>query len=272
MSHAAPTTITIGDVAFLVDATGSETFWHKVRSGRWEPATFQVFRQHIDAQTTFVDIGGWIGPTTLYGGQLAQKTITLEPDPTAFATLGANVAMNEDRLGDGRVELINAALWTERTTLTLQSGEKVGDSTSSILRAMSPRTGAEAAADGSTFEATTIEISDIHARLPDDGPVFVKMDIEGAEYLLLEHILAGLVARKAVLFVSTHAQMLHTDAPNLLTRRRRQAASHRAFVEMIRKAGYRVQDRHGRDYNLPFNTWRWLLLGKMDKDLLCVVD
>lgn len=272
MPQAAPTTITIGDVAFLVDAAGSETFWGKVRSGRWEPATFQVFRQHIDAQTTFVDIGGWIGPTTLYGGQLARKTITLEPDPTAFATLAANVALNSDKLGDDRVELINAALWTERTTLTLQSGEQVGDSTSSILRAMSARTDAPAVAGGSTFEAATIEIGDIHERVPDDGPVFVKMDIEGAEYLLLEHIIAGLFARKAVLFLSSHAQMLHTDAPNFFERRRRQAASHRAFVEMIRKAGYCVQDRHGRDYNLSFNTWRWLLLGKMDKDLLCVID
>ncbi len=271
MSQAAPTTITIGDVAFLVDAAGSETFWGKVRSGRWEPATFQVFRRHIDAQTTFVDIGGWIGPTTLYGGQLARKTITLEPDPTAFATLAANAALNGDKLGDGRVDLINAALWTERTTLTLQSGEKVGDSTSSILRALSAGTGAEAA-DGSTFEATTIEIGDIYERLPDDGPVFVKMDIEGAEYLLLEHIIAGLFARKAVLFLSSHAQMLHTDEPSFLERRRRQAASHRAFVEMIRRAGYRVQNRYGRDYNLSFNTWRWLLLGKMDKDLLCAVD
>ena len=86
--------ISIGKLNFWVNQDGYESYWKLVNQGKWEPETFSVFDSNINKQTLFIDIGGWIGPTTLYGAQLAKKTLSLEPDPVAFKRLEENLNLN----------------------------------------------------------------------------------------------------------------------------------------------------------------------------------
>ena len=53
-----------------------------------------VLKGLIEPDSTYVDIGAWIGPTVLYGGQIAARCITAEPDPTAREALEANLDLN----------------------------------------------------------------------------------------------------------------------------------------------------------------------------------
>ena len=55
---------------------------------------FSVFDSNIDEQTLFIDVGGWIGSTSLYAAQIAKKTLILEPDPIAFKRLKGNLGLN----------------------------------------------------------------------------------------------------------------------------------------------------------------------------------
>src|ERR1700687_4776653 len=57
---------------FKVSAGRYNSFWQQVAMGR----------QHC-----YIDVGAWIGPTLLYGCQLAKMAYGLEPDPIAFAEL-----------------------------------------------------------------------------------------------------------------------------------------------------------------------------------------
>ena len=71
-------------------------FWDRVDAGTWEPTTFQVFDREIDAQTTVLDFGAWIGPTTLYAAARARRVIAFEPDPIAANHLRSNIAINPE--------------------------------------------------------------------------------------------------------------------------------------------------------------------------------
>lgn len=52
------------DLTLSVDDTHSD-FWRLLQAGKWEATTLNVFDRYIDAETVFVDVGAWIGPTTL---------------------------------------------------------------------------------------------------------------------------------------------------------------------------------------------------------------
>ena len=86
----------VGDVSFAVQRDAFEWFWRRVTDGKWEPDSFDVLRRLLTPDSTFVDIGAWIGPLTLYGAHLAGHCYAVEPDPRAWATLTANIALNSD--------------------------------------------------------------------------------------------------------------------------------------------------------------------------------
>jgi len=45
-------------------------------------------------RSTYVDLGSWVGPTTLLGAHFAAAVLAVEADPQSFSTLNANVRLN----------------------------------------------------------------------------------------------------------------------------------------------------------------------------------
>ena len=86
--------ISINKLNYWVNPNGYKSFWKLVNQEKWEYETFLVFDSNINEQTLFIDIGGWIGPTSLYGAQLAKKTLSLEPDPIAYRKFKENLDLN----------------------------------------------------------------------------------------------------------------------------------------------------------------------------------
>ena len=69
-------------------------FWQMVSSGAWEPDTFEVLQKYLSKNCSYLDIGAWVGPTVLFGAQLAKACYAFEPDPVAHAALKRNLELN----------------------------------------------------------------------------------------------------------------------------------------------------------------------------------
>ncbi|MEM7692957.1 MAG: FkbM family methyltransferase [Pseudomonadota bacterium] len=152
---------------------GYDVFWDQADDDRWEVSTFEAIKACVDADTVVLDIGAWIGPTVLYAASRARRVIAFEPDPVAATALRENLAMNAGITAKVAVE--EAAVWREGGTLSLGSRGALGDSMSSAL-----------VHDGAaTFEARAIAAGELMNRLGADEKLFIKMDVEGAEYAII---------------------------------------------------------------------------------------
>jgi len=178
-------------------------FWDRFSTGTWEPRTFAVFDRFLRTDRSYIDIGAWIGPTVLYGVQRARVAYALEPDPVAFAELRTNVDLNSDLRG--RIRVYDQCIASESGTIELyvggfysDSASRLGDSMSSIVRLS-----AESGQISTRVKVTTLEeFIDGHG-IEDCN--FVKMDIEGGEFIVLPSIRNYLGRSQPTLYVSFHA-------------------------------------------------------------------
>lgn len=172
-------------------------FWRKASEGRWEPETFGVLDQYLSPDSDYLDIGAWIGPTVLYGARKARHVWCFEPDPTAYRHLAWNLDLN----GIDNVSAFGVALSDRFGVARMASvrGEP-GDSTSSLLHD---------GAHGS--DALTIAWSQFEAASDLTKVSLVKVDIEGAEFMVLPSLLPWLQKQRPALYLSLHSPLLGED-------------------------------------------------------------
>lgn len=198
-----PRTITVGNITYLVEIGAHRRFWERMLRGDWEPETFAIFDKHIGSRSLFLDVGAWIGPTALYGAQLADRCIAFEPDPVAFAELRANVAANADQEWAHRLEIHECAINKDGASFTLGGSAEGADSTSSAL--LPDRE--------SQWTVRATRLQDVLALHRKPGqPVFIKIDIEGGEYDLLPTIRDVLADPLVTAYISFHPSILLESA------------------------------------------------------------
>ena len=263
--------IAIGKLNFWVNKEGYESYWDLVNKGKWEPETFLAFDKYINNETLFIDIGGWIGPTSLYGAQLAKKTVSLEPDPIAFKRLKQNVGLNSDTLPKKKLILLNLALWINETKITFTSDIRLGDSSSSILREIKDSNQNNFA--NKSFSADTISLESLlkTINLKDYNNIFVKVDIEGAEYKLFKFVLGKLSEIRANVLISLHPWLLQKGSKKGFIRRLKQALEHWRFCQNLKKNNFKLlSSKNNLPYISEINSIGWILIGKMHQDILAV--
>jgi len=82
--------------------------WEDIQQKKWDAETFIFFENFIRPDKSFIDIGGWIGTTTLEAYAYNPKHIySIEADPANFQTLKYNVHNN---LMFDKTTLFNACL------------------------------------------------------------------------------------------------------------------------------------------------------------------
>src|ERR1700676_1105845 len=86
----------------------NDAYWQSVARGVWEPETFPILERFIDGAHSYIDMGAYIGPTLLYGCQIAKRAYGIEPDPIAFAELQQNIDRN--RPTTDNVQLFEACI------------------------------------------------------------------------------------------------------------------------------------------------------------------
>lgn len=187
-------------------------FWRNVQNNRWENHTFTIFDTFLDKDHSYIDIGAWIGPTALYGCQIANHCYAIEPDPIAWKELEQNVSMNP-KLQD-KITLFQGCIGNTCSTVSFGShphcGSHFGNSLSSMLFGKSE--------DAILVRSITLEkfIQMNHIR----NCNFIKMDIEGGETLVLPNIINYLQKNKPTLFLSLHPHLfphVENDSQKIIT-------------------------------------------------------
>ena len=198
-------------------------FWGQYAA--WERDTFRVVSRLVGAESTVLDIGGWIGPTSLWFAHVAKYTVALEPTSAAFAELSANLAVNRPHLPRGSsIELVNAGMSHTAGEANMSNR---GDSMDRLElerrrrrlqeEARAPAKAAPAKAAKAALRASVrlVTIADLEARYPQLAhTTFVKVDTEGFERHIVPALGAWLGKRKPTLFLSLHP--IFTSQANLL--------------------------------------------------------
>lgn len=163
-------------------------FWGHWADGRWEPETHAIINRFMSDGGTFIDVGAWVGPTTLWALEAgADRVVAFEPDPTAFEMLLDNV---QDAPG---VRCVQRAVSDRNGTTMINTA---GDSMSRNDNLTEPHVPVPCCTLGSFLIA--------------DGPdalreiKLIKMDVEGAERVILVQAERFLRELGAPLLLSLH--------------------------------------------------------------------
>ena len=178
---------------FRVIKSNAEAFWLSASGGRWEPETFRIFDRFVSSTASYIDVGSWIGPTLLYGCQLARAAYGIEPDPVAYAELRQNIKLNASLAAN--VNIYNVCIAPTSGTVKFGSRAEGGDSMSSLLFADEGKT---------VWNVDALRFEDFVEKANVTDCSFIKIDIEGGEYQLLSSIVSWLNKCRPTLYLSFH--------------------------------------------------------------------
>jgi FkbM family methyltransferase len=200
----------------LADALSREVCF----TGMYEPPVTRVFQRHVPRGGTIVDAGSNWGYFSLIAAALtgaAGRVIALEPDPRPFAALSRNLSLNRFEHVDAR----RAAAADRAGELTLEGYEDdaANRGVSRVIAA------ADDAASPRQFRAPAVTLDAIAPGAVD----LVKIDVEGAEDLVLQGMQDGLAARRyRAILVELHPALLQA-----------RGVDPESCVRMLRERGYR---------------------------------
>lgn len=186
--------VRMGSLALRVD-DDQPTFWDRVETGAWEPGTLAVLDDLVGPDTTFLDLGSWVGALALYAAGQGARVVAVEADPAALRQLRANLAANPELAT--RITVLPRAASASPGVVRLGARRKPGDSMSSVLLADAP----------GSWTADAITPDELLGLVAESRELVVKIDIEGGEYDLLP-ALARLFEHAAAVMVAFHPEIL----------------------------------------------------------------
>ena len=147
--------------------------------GIWEPEISHLISQILKPGDVFVDVGANVGYDTLLGSSLVGsrgQVIAIEASPTTFVELNKNIALNNST----NIRTVNAAVSDRVGTLDLFeiSARNCGAATT-----LAGRGGKLIASVDARPLAQILTPAEMH------GVRLVKIDVEGAEPMILNNIL-----------------------------------------------------------------------------------
>jgi FkbM family methyltransferase len=179
-----------------------------------------------------IDCGSNIGLSVIYFKTLFSKArvVAFEADPTVFDELRNNIG----EYGYNDVSLVNAAVWTDNTTITFKSEGSVGG--------MINPTG--------TSETNDVQVPAIRLKEYLEEEIdFLKIDIEGAEYLVLKDCKA-LLSNVRNLFIEYHEEKLDAQKLHEIL----QWLDHAGFKYYIKEAWNNMTNPFTKKYNDHFHS------------------
>lgn len=189
----------INDVDLILDEESNnniehiEWFFSVLSNSEWENDTFEIFDKCSDKEGIALDLGAWIGVTTIYMSKKFKKVISIEPDKNALTSFEKNLKKNTC----DNFEIIEKVIFND-TKKNVYFGvnkfknSKLGDSMSQS------RTLPISDEDYLVQTITLKEITDKYKIS------FVKVDIEGGEENILEDLFFYGNLYKWKLWISFH--------------------------------------------------------------------
>jgi FkbM family methyltransferase len=174
-------------------------FWRDVYAN-WENETFAILDRFLDKNKIFIDIGGWIGTTAMYGSRKSKHVYSVEADIQAHSDMALNLESNCEK----NYTLINKALY-HTGEIEVKFGQNkfipnstIGDSTSQVIDCDDNSTG--------FYLIKTITPNQIIKNYDIDPTQIslIKVDIEGAEEFILSDLHALHKNYNIPIYVSFH--------------------------------------------------------------------
>ena len=185
--------------------------------GYYELPVIEWLRRTLRPTDVLWDVGANIGAIALVAARLCRRVIAFEPDPRSIERLTRNVRINRA----ANVAVVPAALGDRTGTATLHQSQPLNTGMSSMI-------------DGRLRTANAIEIRAVSADAflsaqPQSAPDVMKIDVEGAEHLVLRGASALLRTRRvrAIVFEDRHDERL--------------APTNAALIECLSDSGYTVR-------------------------------
>lgn len=167
------TTTTFG--AAISGNTGDLIPSHLYYFGLWEPAISAWIASRLRAGDTFVDVGSNIGYFSLLAANRVGrkgKIVSIEACPTVYDSLERNCSLN----AYGNIRTVHVAVSDRAGTVTLYRGPEKNSGAATIIT------------DGNATGGTTVAalpLPDILKPEECESLRLIKVDVEGAEYLVL---------------------------------------------------------------------------------------
>lgn len=188
------------------------SFWRNFSSMNYEPDTQALLQVFCDSDTIFMDIGAANGSMSILAASLGAKVWAYEPNPHIFQSLHFNVNLNPSLVDN--VELINKAVSVDSGSISMTS--------SNLSDVLTPIVFTDWSLQNSIEVVSIIEELDRCGRFNPKSKIVIKMDVEGAEWLILTNskVLHELKRRNVILILALHPGLQRpiTRGTNLLFR------------------------------------------------------
>lgn len=157
--------------------------------------------QNLASSSVFVDAGACIGEVSMNLAQQADTILMIEPDPTAAQQLNETEFIK----ADDRVKLLQAALAAVKGTARLYRHRKFEPGFYETVGSSSLDSTKFNVSPNHSVVVETITLSSILDQIDPNKKCVVKMDIEGAEYEVIQELLdSGGFSKVEAMFVEFH--------------------------------------------------------------------
>lgn len=183
---------------WLVDEphTAGYQFWDDWENAEWEQRTLDIVDEFVTPGSTVVDIGAWIGPVSLWAAHRGARVIAIEPDKVALHHLQANVKANAASVS-GSIEVVAGAI-SDHTGSCFVVPHPEGWGSSMTRLSAQPLPNCE------SQMVSCWTLPQLFEEYHVENCSLVKMDIEGGEGLILEHVAPFLAELEIPLWVAMH--------------------------------------------------------------------
>src|ERR1017187_6461792 len=152
-----------------------------LETGEWEPTSWEAMRQHLGRGATFIDVGAHIGYYSLKAAPVVGPSghvIAIEPNPETLRELEANIRSSDARV----ISVQPVACYDAETTLELFAAPEANTGATSLSKANASQAGVVVQA----YKVRARPLDDIVSEAGVTRVDMIKIDVEGAEYVVLK--------------------------------------------------------------------------------------
>jgi FkbM family methyltransferase len=160
---------------------------------------------------TFLDIGAQIGKYSVLFADRFDKVIAVEAEKHNFGTLMQNIRLNKL---EGKITALNKAVYNESDRTVTLTLDRLNLGAHSVL---SPSTSRDAPFKQQDVRTITIDDLARRCQIRPEDISFAKIDVEGAEYLVLDGMREVLAVGRAKLVIEVQGAQRVKKVKSLLT-------------------------------------------------------